>query len=75
MKLNKTTGLDAIPSEIIKTTVEIIPEYYVLEVMNSCIDEEDFSETWMTASVVLIQKPRKNEESPPRYSRPICLLG
>lgn len=48
---------------------DIIPDYSVLKVMKSCIDEGNFPEMWKKSKVIL-----KDEAKPPNY-RPICLLS
>ncbi|KAL1487808.1 hypothetical protein ABEB36_015563 [Hypothenemus hampei] len=73
IKLKKSPGPDGIPPVVAREFCKIYPEI-MLEVCNGCMREGTFPETWKTAKMCLIEKPKKNKNDSNTY-RPICLIS
>lgn len=73
MKNGKAPGIDGIPTEALKQVVAIKP-LWLLEIMNSLLESQDFPCEWKVAKVVLIPKRGKDLDDPSAY-RPLCLLN
>jgi hypothetical protein len=73
IKTGKTPGPDSIPPEVIKEVMAHNVEYF-RKLFDGLLRAGNFPETWKTAKLVLIEKPKKNPNDPPKY-RPICLLN
>lgn len=70
---NKATGLDRIPTKIVKLLFKTQKEWFV-ELMNICLKNGVFPNTWKKARIVLIPKNGKDPSQPSSY-RPISLLS
>jgi hypothetical protein len=56
MGTKKATGEDGIPTEIFKSTVEILPRY-MTAIYNGCLRTGTFPQRWKTALMIPIIKP------------------
>lgn len=72
LKDNKAPGPDGIPAEVIKEISRKRPEM-MLSMYNKCLREGLFPEIWKKQQLVLINKGKKDPNSPSAY-RPLCLL-
>lgn len=73
MKNKKAPGPDGIPAAVIKTMVMESPNLF-LRVLNNLAKKNEFPNIWKEATVVLLEKPKKQNTDPTTY-RPICLLN
>ena len=72
MKSKKAPGPDGIPPEVIKAIILKNPEI-IKSIMNKCLITGIFPAIWKKATLVLIEKPKKDPTQITAY-RPICLL-
>lgn len=73
MKNKKSPGPDNLTPEFIKAAVKLNPEVF-LQVFNNNLANGTFPKSWKKAKLVLIKKPKKNNNDEDTY-RPICLLN
>lgn len=73
MKRKKAPGPDGIPSEVIKTCAESVPET-MMGMYNLMLEREEFHSEWKIARLVMLEKPKKDESSG-RAFRPICIIN
>lgn len=73
MKNKKAPGPDGVTYEIVKATARICTKY-VLEVLNRLLKNGVYPDIWKSASLRLLEKPKKREEDSTAY-RPICLMN
>ncbi|KAK9708038.1 hypothetical protein QE152_g27467 [Popillia japonica] len=73
IKIGKTPGLDGVPPETIKLTVQT-NQQWILDVLNHLMDAQIFPRDWKVAKIVLLPKKRRDLEAPSSY-RPLRLLN
>lgn len=73
LKNKKAPGADGIPSEILKECHKHKPDL-ILEVINTCLRTGTFPADWKTAKLILIPKPKRNENETTKF-RPISLIN
>lgn len=73
LKNKKAPGPDGIPPELAKLVVDKQSERF-LKIANQAILKKQFPKVWKEARLVLIEKPKKDQEDETSY-RPICLLS
>jgi len=74
MGKDKAPGEDGIPSEVLKSLVEIFPRY-MTAIYNGCLSKGTFPQRWKKALVIPITKPGKAESEEASKFRPIILLN
>ena len=74
MGKNKAPGEDGIPSEVLKSVVEILPRY-MTSIYNGCLRKGTFPQRWKKALIIPITKPGKAESEEASKFRPISLLN
>ena len=72
LKANKAPGEDKITNEILAACVKAKPTCF-LDTYNRCMQEGLFPEAWKRGKLVLIPKPRKQNEQ--QAYRPLCMLN
>lgn len=72
IKSGKAAGPDGVPPEVVKLAVESNPEVFT-SMFNFYLLKGFFPDSWKSAALVLLEKPRKPNQTEVSY-RPICLL-
>lgn len=70
---NKAPGPDEITAQLLRAAVEANPQLFLQEI-NSLWEDMMFPTNWKNARSVLIEKPRKTQDTETTY-RSICLLN
>lgn len=72
MTMKKALAPDGITKELVKATLEAVPER-VVSVMNTLLKQGEFPAPWKEAKLLLIEEIGKAGED--KKYRPICLLN